>query len=233
MLASPRNDGQSIDNSGNGRDDCNSRGSDSRAGSRDRDPEHALDRAHGAADTGADRTADHAAHRTGDPVTFVGAFLRAAHDALGMSGMGIAPAARERWRPSQARIWPANDRQRGRLDPDLVHLHSLRSRRVSAGGAGLSNAAAAKKLPWRADSQDEPRRDLLAKIVSGASARFGRAAALIAPRRRINDGSAGYWNESRIPGILDAGGRREAVLRDLKARRPKVKCVPSSLLSAR
>jgi hypothetical protein len=30
--------------------------------------------------------------------------------------------------------------------------------------------------------------------------------------RHINDAFAGYWNESRIPGMLDAGGRREAVL---------------------
>ena len=35
--------------------------------------EHALDRAHGAADTGADYTSDRPAHGTGDPVTFIGA----------------------------------------------------------------------------------------------------------------------------------------------------------------
>ena len=52
------------------------------------DSEHALDRAHGAADAGPNRTTDHAAHRAGDPVTFIRAFLRAANDGLGMSDMG-------------------------------------------------------------------------------------------------------------------------------------------------
>ncbi|MCC8942751.1 hypothetical protein H8A99_41670, partial [Bradyrhizobium sp. Arg68] len=41
-------------------------------------PEHTLDRADGTADAGADGAADHTADRTGGPVTFVGAFLRAA-----------------------------------------------------------------------------------------------------------------------------------------------------------
>ena len=50
--------------------------------------EHAIHRADRAADTGSDRAADHTAYRTGGPVTFVGAFLRAAHDALGMPDMG-------------------------------------------------------------------------------------------------------------------------------------------------
>ena len=50
--------------------------------------EHALDRAHGAADTGADCAPDHAAHGTGDPVTFVGSLLGAADDALGKTGTG-------------------------------------------------------------------------------------------------------------------------------------------------
>ena len=46
------------------------------------DPEHTSHRAHGAADTGADRTANHATHGTGNPVTFARAFLGAADDAL-------------------------------------------------------------------------------------------------------------------------------------------------------
>ena len=54
----------------------------------DRNPEHALDGAHRAADAGADRATDHTADRTGDPVTFLRAFLRAAHDALRMPDMG-------------------------------------------------------------------------------------------------------------------------------------------------
>jgi len=49
--------------------------------------EHALDRAHGAADTGADSASDHTAHRAGNAVAFMGAFLRTAHDALGMASL--------------------------------------------------------------------------------------------------------------------------------------------------
>src|SRR5258708_7342503 len=51
-------------------------------------PEHALDRPHGAADAGTHGAADHTTHRAGDPVTFVGALPGAAHDALGVPGMG-------------------------------------------------------------------------------------------------------------------------------------------------
>src|SRR5579864_543662 len=50
-----------------------------------RHAEHALDRAHGAADAGANCASDHSAHRTGDPVAFVGALLSAAHDALAVA----------------------------------------------------------------------------------------------------------------------------------------------------
>ena len=46
------------------------------------DPEHASHRAHGAADTGADRATNHAADGTGNPVTFAGALLGAADDPL-------------------------------------------------------------------------------------------------------------------------------------------------------
>jgi hypothetical protein len=49
--------------------------------------EHALHRAYGAAHTGADRATDYAADRSGNPVAFVGAFLGAAHDALGVAGL--------------------------------------------------------------------------------------------------------------------------------------------------
>jgi hypothetical protein len=51
-------------------------------------PEHTFDRTDGSADAGADRAADNAAHRTGGPVAFIGTFLGAADDALGMAGMG-------------------------------------------------------------------------------------------------------------------------------------------------
>ena len=51
-------------------------------------PEHALHCSHSAADAGTNGAADHASHRTGDPVTFIGTLLRAADNALGVSGMG-------------------------------------------------------------------------------------------------------------------------------------------------
>lgn len=49
--------------------------------------EHALDGANGAADTGTDDTANCAAHGTCDTVALIGAFLGAAHDALGVAGL--------------------------------------------------------------------------------------------------------------------------------------------------
>jgi hypothetical protein len=49
--------------------------------------EHALHRAHGASNTGADCTTNHAAYGTGNPVAFIRAFLRTAHDALSVAGV--------------------------------------------------------------------------------------------------------------------------------------------------
>ncbi len=49
------------------------------------DTEDAFDRADGAADTGSDDTADGAAHGTGNPVTFIGTFLGAPYNSLGLS----------------------------------------------------------------------------------------------------------------------------------------------------
>ena len=51
------------------------------------DSEHAFDGAHRAAYTGTDRAANHTTYRTGHTVAFVRTFLRAARDALGVSGM--------------------------------------------------------------------------------------------------------------------------------------------------
>ena len=53
-----------------------------------RNPEHAFDRTHGAADASPDRTTYDAADRTCDPVALIGALLRPTHDALGMSDVG-------------------------------------------------------------------------------------------------------------------------------------------------
>jgi hypothetical protein len=53
-----------------------------------RNPEHAFDRTHGAADAGPDRTTDDAANGASNPVAFISAFLRAPHDALSVSYVG-------------------------------------------------------------------------------------------------------------------------------------------------
>lgn len=47
--------------------------------------EHTFDRADGTADTGADDASDCTAHRAGNTIAFIGAFLGAAHNALGMA----------------------------------------------------------------------------------------------------------------------------------------------------
>src|ERR1700743_333542 len=49
--------------------------------------EYAVHRADGAANAGADLSANGPADRTGNPIAFIGAFLRAAHDTLRMSDM--------------------------------------------------------------------------------------------------------------------------------------------------
>lgn len=50
-------------------------------------PEHALDRTHGPANTGADDASNCTADRAADPVAFIRALLGTAHDALGMAGL--------------------------------------------------------------------------------------------------------------------------------------------------
>jgi hypothetical protein len=52
-----------------------------------RDAEHALDGADRAADTGSDSAAHDTTDGTRDATAFIGAFLRAAHDALRMCGV--------------------------------------------------------------------------------------------------------------------------------------------------
>jgi len=53
-----------------------------------RNPKHAFDRTHSAADAGPDRATYDAADRTCDPVALIGALLRPTHDALGVSDVG-------------------------------------------------------------------------------------------------------------------------------------------------
>lgn len=53
-----------------------------------RHAQHTLDGTYGAANTGTDRPANHAADRARDPVSFVSSLLRPPHDALGMARTG-------------------------------------------------------------------------------------------------------------------------------------------------
>src|SRR5258708_32004595 len=103
--------------------------------------EHALDRAHGAADAGAYRTADHTTHRAGDPVTFVGAFLRAAHDALRVPGMGHCEQREDNGGGRKHQPHGKADRKLCRLNPGFVHLDSLNSAAIASSGGSL-------KRPW-------------------------------------------------------------------------------------
>jgi hypothetical protein len=110
--------------------------------------EHAINGTHGAADTGADRAANHAADRTGGPVTLIGSLLRAADDALGMGELGD-------------REQRQSDGRNGKTEPDgqtggqarsldlRIHLN-LNSLEISAASAPTwwesPNAEAAKWL---------------------------------------------------------------------------------------
>lgn len=67
--------------------------------------QNTIDGAHSAADTGTDDTSDRTAHGTGNPVAFIGAFLGATHDALGVAGLRRAS---QRKKDSGAREKQAN-----------------------------------------------------------------------------------------------------------------------------
>jgi hypothetical protein len=92
--------------------------------------EHTLDCTHGTADTSADCASNHAADGTRDPISFVGAFLGATHDTLGVAGMGHDD---ERQRQTQQgkheRQRPAGRNGYGR-NLGFPHLNSLKSGRT-------------------------------------------------------------------------------------------------------
>jgi hypothetical protein len=87
--------------------------------------EHALDHAHGAADPSADRAPDDAADRARDPAAFIGSLLRAAHDALGVTGA----RRQEQCKRDDNRHEDERERQEGRphraLSLGLLHFDSL------------------------------------------------------------------------------------------------------------
>ena len=113
--------------------------------------EHAIDRAHRAADTGADRAADDATDRTGDPVAFMSALLRAAHDALRMAGMGDREQRESERRGRKMNLQQASRRAASML-LILVFICSsqfLNGSAAIAGRAGICNADVAKRLRRR------------------------------------------------------------------------------------
>ena len=113
-----------------------------------RNPEYAIHGADRTANAGTDRAANHPADRTGGPVAFVSAFLRAAHDALRMSDMGHRQ--QREGEGSSCEVKPCGGTGRQRHCPELrFHLNSLKAGRDGAGGAGICNAGAAKRLRGR------------------------------------------------------------------------------------
>src|SRR5439155_25182507 len=89
-----------------------------------RNPEHALDRAHRAADAGADRAANHTAHGAGDPASFVGTLLRPAHDALGMTDRGNREQCEQDCRSRNTEFYRQSDGQH-RCSELCLHLDSF------------------------------------------------------------------------------------------------------------
>ncbi|MDA9404738.1 hypothetical protein XH79_39215 [Bradyrhizobium sp. CCBAU 45389] len=86
--------------------------------------EHALHCTHGAADTGADRTTDHASDGTGDPVTFIGPFLGAAHDALSMTSSRQCEQCKQDGGGREQQADGQAGRQGGGGNAGFVHLQS-------------------------------------------------------------------------------------------------------------
>ena len=71
-------------------------------------PEHAVDRADRASNTGTDRAANYRAHRTRRAAAFAGAFVRAADNALCMPKVGASRAMRAQPPRRRDRISSAN-----------------------------------------------------------------------------------------------------------------------------
>src|SRR5260370_24062630 len=99
--------------------------------------EHALDRAPGAADAGANGATDHAADRTGDPVTFVRTLLRATHDALGMTEAGDREQRKDDGGGCENEPNGKAGRKSCRLNLGFVHLDSLNSAAIARSAANL------------------------------------------------------------------------------------------------
>jgi hypothetical protein len=81
-----------------------------------RNPEHAIHRANGAADTSADRAANHATYRTGHAIAFRRTFLRTADDALGVPDVGDGEQRKGERRGAKIKPGCRAGRQRRCLD---------------------------------------------------------------------------------------------------------------------
>jgi hypothetical protein len=110
-------------------------------------PEHAIHRTDGAADTGADRAANHATDRAGNPVTFIGAFLRATHDTLCMDELGDREQRQGDGRNGKTEPDGQTGGQSRSLDLRFhLNLNSLMVGGDCADGAGIFNVDVAKRL---------------------------------------------------------------------------------------
>ena len=169
-------------------------------------PEHALDRAHGAAHTGTHGAADHAAHRAGDPVAFVGALRAPRTIPWALPAWGIASSARD-------------DGGSCERQPELTGKPSLNTQAllltlvffiwIPWGGArsrpsGWVCVTPLRRKSCRAVPTGGPHAPDHRKFASAGS-RFGPARRLVCALRPINDASASDWNKTRIPGILMPG----------------------------
>lgn len=92
--------------------------------------EHTFDCTNGAADTGTDDASDCAAYGAGDPVAFVGAFLRAAHDALSVAGLRKRQQREQEGGGREQQTAGQTGRQWRGSETGFVHLRSQGWHRV-------------------------------------------------------------------------------------------------------
>jgi hypothetical protein len=173
------------------------------------DPEYTPHRAHGATNPCAYGAADNAANRAGDPVALIGSFLGPPHDALSMPGMGYRDQRKRDGGSSERQADREARGHRSRLNFGLIHLSSLKDGCIVAVEAGPCNASVTEKLRTLASLS---RKAETACEEIGAMNRIRPPLGHFCALRRINDGVAGLWNQSWIPGIFNAGGRERRLL---------------------
>jgi hypothetical protein len=95
-----------------------------------RNPEYALDRAHGATNSGPDRPTDDSTYRPGDAIAFIGTFLRPAHDSLSVADMGNSQQRQCGGRKRQSKR-PVRRRHNSCLNLGSFHLNSFIRHRLA------------------------------------------------------------------------------------------------------